>query len=31
MNKVELDNSVNIYKAEDALLLFSRNAAESID
>ena len=31
MNKVKLDNSVNIYKAANALLLFSRNAAERID
>ena len=31
MNKVELDNSVNIYKAADALHLFVRNAAKRID
>ena len=31
LNKVKLNNSVNICKAEYALLLFSRNAAERID
>ena len=30
MNKVELDNSVNTYKAADALLLFARNAAKRV-
>ena len=31
MNEVELDNSVNIYKAADALLIFSSNAADRMD
>ena len=31
MNEVELDNSVNIYKAADALLIFSSNAAGRMD
>ena len=31
MNEVELDNSVNIDKAADALLIFSSNATERMD
>ena len=31
MNEVELDNSVNIYKAADAQLIFSSNAADRMD